>query len=87
LLVRAWVEDGRDMVELVRPVVGTEETMLIYHGPLAELGVLATGGQEKVCPGCGHRWSPRVPDPAKCPECSYRLRRPRPAAAPAAQGR
>lgn len=65
------------MIELVRPVVGTDETTPIYHGLLTELGVLTPGGQEKVCPGCQHRWTPRVPDLAKCLECSYRLRRPR----------
>jgi len=27
-----------------------------------------------TCPKCGYKWTPRVPQPKKCPACGYRLK-------------
>jgi hypothetical protein len=90
LIVRMWWEGDQDQLELALPPVNGGEGQVLYRGPLVELPAAMEGRtRETICPNptCRHRWTPRVPDPAKCPECSYRLRRPRRAAAPAAEDR
>jgi hypothetical protein len=88
LIVRMWSEGEEDHLELALPAVNGGEAQVLYRGPVAALGgALGEGTRPITCPQCQHRWTPRVPNPAKCPACSYRLRRPRRAASPAAEER
>lgn len=75
LQVRAWWdhEAQADMIELLRTPEDSAAALVIYRGPLAGLGVVE-GILPRQCPSCHHVWTPKVQDPAKCPECSYRLR-------------
>jgi ssDNA-binding Zn-finger/Zn-ribbon topoisomerase 1 len=78
--IQAWLEGEVEMIVLAR--VGEGEPEILYRGPLAALGGLTAGPTladedrpaQLVCPHCTYTWEPRVPNPAKCPECGYRLR-------------
>ena len=80
LQIQAWLEGEVEMIALAR--VGEGEPEILYRGPLAALRGLTAGRtladedrlEQLVCPHCTYTWEPRVPNPAKCPECGYRLR-------------